>query len=47
MQYAKLKLKSLQDENSELNFQKKFANKRNDNLLASIQEDHKYCQYSR
>ena len=45
MQYAKLKLKSLQDENSELNFQKKFANKRNDNLLASIQED-QFKQFS-
>ena len=45
MQYAKLKLKSLQDENSELNFQKKFANKRNDNLLASIQDD-QFKQFS-
>ena len=45
IQYAKLKLKSLQDENSELNFQKKFANKRNDNLLASIQDD-QFKQFS-
>lgn len=45
MQYAKLKLKSLQEENSELIFQKKFANKRNDNLLSSIQDD-QFKQFS-
>ncbi len=39
MQYSKLKLKEVNNDINELQFQSKFANKRNDALLASIQND--------
>ena len=39
MQYSKLKLKEVNNDINELQFQAKFANKRNDALLASIQND--------
>ena len=39
MQYSKLKLKEVNNDINELQFQSKFANKRNDALLASIQNE--------
>ena len=39
MQYSKLKLKEVNNDINELQFQSKFANKRNDALLTSIQND--------
>ena len=39
IQYSKLKLKEVNNDINELQFQSKFANKRNDALLASIQND--------